>query len=69
MARKTVYVSDLSGNTIDERNGARVTIAYNDARRGTVVLDVNADEVDELARKGTKQARRGRKPKSAEAGA
>ena len=68
MARKTVYVSDLSGNTIDERNGARVTIAYNDARRGTVVLDVNADEVDELARKGTKQARRGRKPKSAEAG-
>ena len=69
MARKTVYVSDLSGNTIDERNGARVTIAYNDARRGTVVLDVNADEVDELARKGTKQARRGRKPKSTEEGA
>ena len=69
MARKTVYVSDLSGNTIDERNGARVTIAYNDARRGTVVLDVNADEVDELARKGTKQAWRGRKPKSTEEGA
>ena len=65
MARKTVYVSDLSGNTIDERNGAKVTIAYNDARRGTVVLDVNADEVDDLARRGTKQARRGRKPKAA----
>jgi hypothetical protein len=68
VARKTVYVSDLSGNTIDERNGARVTIAYKDARRGTVVLDVNADEVEELARKGTKQARRGRKPKSAQDG-
>jgi hypothetical protein len=66
VARKTVYVSDLTGNTIDERNGAKLTIAYNDARRGTVVLDVNADEVDELARKGRKQARRGRKPKSAE---
>lgn len=63
IARKTVFVSDLTGNEIDERNGAKVTIAYNDARRGTVVLDVNADEVDDLARKGTKQARRGRKPK------
>jgi len=30
------------------------------------VLDVNADEVDDLARKGTKQARRGRRPKAAE---
>ena len=30
-----------------------------------VVLDVNADEVDDLARRGTKQARRGRKPKAA----
>jgi len=27
-------------------------------------LDVNADEVDDLARKGTKQARRGRRPKA-----
>jgi hypothetical protein len=26
-------------------------------------LDVNASEVDDLAAKGTKQARRGRKPK------
>jgi hypothetical protein len=69
VARKTVYVSDLSGNAIDERYGAKVTIAYNDARRGTVVLDVNADEVEELARKGTKQARRGRKPKAAAEGA
>jgi hypothetical protein len=29
------------------------------ARRGQVVLDVNANEVEELTRKGTKQARRG----------
>jgi hypothetical protein len=68
MARKTVYVSDLTGNAIDERNGAKLTIAYLDARKGTVVLDVNADEVEDLARKGRKQARRGRKPKGSAEG-
>ena len=63
MARKTIYVSDLTGNEIDEKNAATVTIRYADARRGQVVLDVNADEVADLAAKGTRQARRGRKPK------
>ena len=29
-------------------------IKYGDARRGQVVLDVNADEVEDLARKRTK---------------
>jgi hypothetical protein len=65
MARKTVLVSDLTGKEIDEGNAAQLVINYRDARRGRVVLDVNADEVDDLARRGTKQARRGRKPKSA----
>jgi hypothetical protein len=65
MARKTVLVSDLTGKEIDEPNAAQLVINYRDARRGRVVLDVNADEVDDLARRGTKQARRGRKPKSA----
>ena len=65
MARKTVFVSDLTGKEIDESNAAQLVINYRDARRGRVVLDVNADEVDDLARRGTKQARRGRKPKSA----
>ena len=64
MARKTVFVSDLTGKPIDEKNGATVTIRYSDARRGQVVLDVNANEVDDLAAKGVKQARRGRKPKA-----
>ena len=64
MARKTIFVSDLTGRTIDEKDAATVTIKYSDARRGQVVLDVNASEVDDLARKGTKQARRGRKPKA-----
>ena len=67
MARKTVFVSDLTGKEIDDKNAAQVIINYRDARRGRVVLDVNADEVDDLARKGAKQARRGRKPKEAAA--
>jgi hypothetical protein len=65
MARKTIFVSDLTGKSIDEKDAATVTIRYADARRGQVVLDVNASEVDDLAAKGIKQARRGRKPKGA----
>ena len=64
MARKTIIVSDLTGREIDERNAATVTIKYADARRGQIVLDVNAAEVDDLAAKGRRQARRGRRPKS-----
>jgi len=41
-----------------------LTITYSDARKGVVTLDVNEDEVADLAAKGTKQARRGRRPKS-----
>ena len=65
MARKTIFVSDLTGKAIDEKSAATVTIRYADARRGQVVLDVNADEVEDMAQKGMKQARRGRKPKAA----
>ena len=63
MARRTIFVSDLTGKEIDPGHAATVTIRYNDARRVQVVLDVNASEVDDLASKGTKQARRGRRPK------
>lgn len=63
MARRTILVSDLTGKEIDERNAAQVVIRYSDARRGQIVLDVNADEVEDLARKGQRQARRGRRPK------
>jgi hypothetical protein len=65
MARKTIFVSDLTGKEIDPSDAATLTIRYNDARRGQVVLDVNASEVEDLASKGTKQPRRGRKPKGA----
>jgi hypothetical protein len=63
MARKTVLVSDISGKEIANGEGATLTIAYSDARRGVVKLDVNANEVRDLASKGQKQARRGRPPK------
>ena len=65
MARRTIFVSDLTGDAIDDKDAAQLIINYRDARRGRVVLDVNANEVDDLARKGTKQARRGRRPKAA----
>lgn len=65
MAKKTIFVSDLSGKEIPNVNdAATVTISYGDARRGVVKLDVLASEVADLAAKGTKQARRGRPPKS-----
>jgi hypothetical protein len=64
MARRTILVSDITGKEIDDGNAAQVVIKYADARRGQVVLDVNADEVADLAAKGMKQARRGRRPKS-----
>ena len=66
MAKKTIFISDLTGKPIDEKNAATLTIRYADARRGQVVLDVNADDVVDLAAKGVKQARRGRKPKQSD---
>ena len=66
MARKTIFVSDLTGTEIrDQKVAAVVTINYGDARRGIVRLDVLATEVDDLAQKGTKVARRGRPRKDA----
>ena len=65
MAKRTIYVSDVSGKEIDEKQAATVTITYADARKGMVRLDVNASEVEDLAKKGTQQKRRGRKPKEA----
>jgi hypothetical protein len=63
MAKKTVFVSDLTGEPIDEKSYVQVILNYADARRGRVVLDANAADVEDLARRGQKQARRGRKPK------
>jgi hypothetical protein len=64
MARKTVFVSDLSGEAIADDKAATVTIRFADARKGVYVLDATEEEAEELGRKGRKQARRGRPPKS-----
>jgi hypothetical protein len=65
MAKKTVFVSDLSGNEIAEGKSATISIKFADARKGTYVLDVTDEEAEELGQKGRKQARRGRRPKAA----
>ena len=65
MAKKTIFVSDLTGQEIPEGRSAQISIKFSDARKGTYVLDVLDDEAEELGRKGRKQARRGRKPKAA----
>lgn len=65
MAKRTVFVSDLSGDQITDGKAARITINFQDARKGTYVLDVTEEEAEELGKKGRKQARRGRKQKGA----
>jgi hypothetical protein len=64
VAKKTLLVSDLSGEEIQEGKGATISIKFVDARKGTYVLDVTDTEAEELGQKGRKQARRGRRPKS-----
>jgi hypothetical protein len=64
VARKTVVVSDLSGEVIEDGKGAKVRISFEDARSGSIELDVTADEGRQMGRKGRQVARRGRRPKS-----
>ena len=66
MAKKIIFVSDLSGEELDFNSAVRVTVSFNDARRGTYVVDAAEGdaELQKLISVGTKQARRGRKPKS-----
>jgi len=66
MARKSIFVSDLSGEEIPEGKGAKIRIVFNDARKGSAELDVTDAEAEELARTGRKGARRGRRPKVVE---
>jgi len=66
MAKRTMLVSDLSGKEIEEGKGASISVKFADARKGVYVLDVTEAEAEELGRKGRKQARRGRRPASAQ---
>ena len=62
MARKTVRVSDVSGEEIPDGKGAVVRITFNDARKGARELDVTDAEAEKFGGRVVK--RRGRKPKS-----
>jgi hypothetical protein len=66
MAKKVIFVSDLSGKELDPNAAVRITVSFGDARRGTYVVDAAEGdaEVQKLMAVGTKQARRGRRPKS-----
>ncbi len=61
MAKKTIHVSDISGEEISDGRGATVRITFQDARKGVRELDVTDDEAEKLG--GRQVARRGRKPK------
>jgi hypothetical protein len=62
VARKSVFVSDLSGEEIREGKGATVTIKFTDARKRAIILDVTDAEGEKLGENGRKQARRERRP-------
>jgi hypothetical protein len=63
VARKTVLVSDISGQEIAEGKGATIRITFHDARKGVRELDVTDAEAEKMG--GRQVARRGRRPKSA----
>ena len=63
MAQRTVFVSDLSGDEIADGKGAKIRITFADARKGSAELDVTDEEAEDLARRGRKVARRGRRPR------
>jgi hypothetical protein len=63
MARRTIVISDLSGEEVPDGSGATVVITFKDARKGTILLDLTDAEAEKLGATGRKQGRRGRKPK------
>lgn len=62
MAKKTIRVSDKSGDEIPEGKSASVRITFADARKGVRELDLTDAEAETLG--GRAVARRGRRPKS-----
>jgi hypothetical protein len=62
MAKKTIRVSDQSGQEIPDGSGATVRITFADARRGVRELDLTDAEAERLG--GRAVARRGRRPKN-----
>jgi hypothetical protein len=65
LARKTVLVCDNCGNEIQEGKGATMRLNFTDARRGSKQADLCDNCAGNLP--GQAVARRGRRPKSANA--
>jgi len=65
VARKTVLVCDNCGKEVDETKGAVMRLTYADARRGAKQADLCDDCAGKMP--GQPAARRGRRPKSAQA--
>jgi hypothetical protein len=65
VARKTIRVSDQSGEEIPEGKGATVRITFADARKGVRELDLTDAEAERLG--GRAVARRGRRPRASTA--
>ncbi len=67
MARKTMLVSDQSGDLVPDGKGAVLRITYTDARRGAHQADLTDSEAQAIVNKTNAKAvaRRGRKPKAA----
>ena len=61
MAKKTVLVSDMSGEEIADGKGATIRITFRDARKGVRELDVTDEEAENLGGHATK--RRGHRPR------
>jgi hypothetical protein len=62
MAKKTIRVSDMSGEEIPDGKGATVRITFADARKGVRELDLTDAEAERLG--GRAVARRGRRPRA-----
>jgi hypothetical protein len=63
VVKKTVLVSDMSGDQIPDGTGATIRITFRDARKGVRELDVTDAEAEALG--GGSVARRGRRPRAA----
>lgn len=61
MAKKTVLVSDKSGDIIPDGKGATVRVTFQDARKGSRELHLTDVEAEALG--GRTVARRGRRPR------
>jgi hypothetical protein len=62
LAKKTIRVSDMSGEEIPDGKGATVRVTFHDARKGSRELDLTDAEAEKLG--GRAVARRGRRPKA-----